>query len=96
LRDQLGSQPAELTADVATAATASGRDAAAMVTAKRRRNLVMAGLSVDQCPTSGILQLMRSTPAGVGESVADRELDHLRAESGSLRVTAALIDGNGH
>jgi hypothetical protein len=39
---------------------------------------------------------MCSTPAGVGELVAGRELGHLRAESGSLRVIAALVDGNGH
>ena len=51
---------------------------------------------MDQCPTSGVLQLMCPMPAGVGESVAGRELDHLRAESGSLRVTAALVDDSGH
>jgi hypothetical protein len=53
-RDHFGSHAAALTADVATAAPASGKDAAATVTTKWRRNLVIAGLSVDQCPTSGV------------------------------------------
>jgi hypothetical protein len=96
LRDHLGSQAAELGADVATAAPASGMDAAATVTSKWRRNLVIAGLSVDQCPTSGVLQLRCSALDRVGKLAADRELDHLRAESGSLRVSEALLNGNGH
>jgi hypothetical protein len=48
--DQWGSQAAELTADVATAAAASGKDAAAMVIARWRRNLVIAGLPVNSTP----------------------------------------------
>ena len=71
-------------------------DAAATVTSKRRRNLVIAGLSLDQCPTSGVLQLRCSALDRVGKSVAGRELDHVQVESGSLRVSGALLDGNGH
>ena len=94
--DHLGSQAAELTADVATAAAVSGMDAAATVTSKWRRNLVIAALSLDQCSTSGVLQLRCSALDRVGKSTAGRELDHIQAESGSLRVCGELLDGNGH
>jgi hypothetical protein len=39
---------------------------------------------------------MSLTPAGVGKLVAGRELGHHRAESGSLRLIAALVDDSGH
>jgi hypothetical protein len=49
-RDQFGSQAAELIGDVPIAAAASGMDAAAIVAARWRTNLVIAGLPVNSTP----------------------------------------------
>jgi hypothetical protein len=54
---------ATVTADVATAAAASGIAPTTTAAAIRPRNPVMAGLPVDLGATSGVLQLMCSTRA---------------------------------
>ena len=53
LRDQLGSHCAELTAGVAMVPAANGIDATAIAAARRRTNLVIAGLSVAPVPILG-------------------------------------------
>jgi hypothetical protein len=61
---------ATVTADVATAAAASGIDATAVAAARRPRNPVMAGLPLGLGATSGVLQLMCSTRATNDNSAA--------------------------
>jgi hypothetical protein len=63
LRAQARSQAAELTADVATAAAASGMDATVLAMARRRRNPVIAGLLWIAVRDLCVLQLMCSTHA---------------------------------